>query len=74
MYVALKVKMFTELPFVWHEIYLNMYLSCILYELTGRVVASLPIEINTTGEYTVGNSLHDKIINENFLKQTQITE
>jgi hypothetical protein len=45
-----------------------------MYELTGRVVASLPIEINATGGYTIGNSLHDKIINENFIKQIQISE
>lgn len=56
-----------------HEIYLNMYLSCILCALTGRVIGSLPIEINTTDGCTIGNSLHDKIIHENFLNQTQIS-
>ena len=45
-----------------------------LYELTGPVVVSLIIDIKTTGGYTIGNSLLDKIINENFIKQTQISE
>jgi hypothetical protein len=70
--LKLKVKMFTELPFLWHEIYLNVYLPYILYELTGRLVASLPIEINTDGGYAIGNSLHHKIINENLLNQAHI--